>query len=171
MNLAVHKSFLGRADSAAFFEAWVGASLARLGLFTLHRPFTLAEETGFDVSDYANSWDLDVGPHPASLVPVDVKSVNLTFTGPYDYPFPTILLCSRKAFERRRPGKLVLGHDFITVSRNTGKMVWVPSGTPITFKTITDSTRGETFESTCADRQHIRSIFNFVKHMNRNCEQ
>lgn len=171
------QSFVDRADSAAFFEAWVGAVLARLGLYTLHYPF---EADGKDT--HGLTWDLEIlTDHPYSLQPkdcsafgsvqVEVKSVNLTFTEPSDYPYQEVLLCSQNSFNRKWPGYKDTGRDFLIVSRTTGHIVWVPYRTPAYLgKEVFDNSRGELYKAVWVDRAHLKTVKEFAQSVKENGE-
>ena len=101
--------FASRANEAAFWEAWVGAVLARCGLYTLHHPFTVAKHMG-EVANYFQSWDMDVvhGPYfneegsiHGRTTRVEVKSKNEDFTSPEDYPYSTAIVCSATSHRRK----------------------------------------------------------------------
>lgn len=160
---AISESFKERADSSAFYEAWVGAMLSRAGLYTLHHPFTLMAETGNPASFYANTWDIDVRiPGSEVFVPVEVKSVNLRFTLPNDYPHLGCLVCSYSSFSKKWPGELTTKRDFLMVSRSTGAIIWLPWGTPIGLQQVTDKSRGESYECVSADKSYLMPFESFV---------
>ena len=95
MKLGVSDSFRGRADAAAYWEAWVGAVLSRAGLYTEHYPFYVAP--GHDSTDYSQTWDLNVRATKSETpcTEVEVKSVNLEFTSAKDYPYSSVIVCSK----------------------------------------------------------------------------
>lgn len=158
----ISESFKQRADSSAFFEAWVGAKLSRSNLYTLHHPFTLAAETGNPLSFYANTWDLDVGNDRLCLMAVEVKSVNLSFTSPSDYPHKGVLVCSDANWKKKWPGENFTQRDFLMVSRLTGAIIWLPKGTPTGITPVTDKTRGETYDCRFAESVHMKPLSNFI---------
>ncbi len=159
----ISDSFKSRADSAAFFEAWVGARLSRSNLYSVHHPFTVASETGNPVSFYAHTWDLDVSPDNKLFTPVEVKSVSLSFTEPNDYPHLGVLVCSESSYEKKWQKAEVLMRDFLLVSRNTGGIVWIPKGAPVTRREVTDKKRGETYWCKAVTKQCILSLADFVE--------
>ncbi len=166
----VSQSFIDRADSAAFYEAWVGAVLARAGLYTVHHPFKI------DGKDHSQSYDLDVcdewtwtGQVYAGGLDgtrVEVKSLNLTFTCPEDYPFPEVLLCSQSSFNKKWPGRDYTMRDFLLVSRKTGSIVWVPTMTQVGVKTVTDKTRNETYQAMTVNQSALSPLQDFVETFN-----
>jgi len=168
MLKGVSKSFKDRADGAAFWEAWVGAVLARAGLYTVHHPF-LAD--GLDT--HGQTFDLEVyGNHPqafmdgSGMTDVEVKSLNLSFTGPADYPFDDVMLCSQNSWLRKWPGSYHVCRDFLLVSRHTGNLVWVPCMAPVEMgREVTDSSRGETYKVVVAKKVNLRPLSDFVEAM------
>ncbi len=166
----ISDSFRQRADSSAFFEAWVGAKLSRSNLYTVHHPFSLAAETGNPLSFYAHTWDLDVYVAPPSEVPdggipVEVKSVNLKFTEPNDYPHLGLLVCSDASWQKKWPGSDVVNRDFLMVSRDSGGIVWLPKGAPVIRKLITDPTRGEKYLCVASHKAELRSFSDFTNYI------
>jgi hypothetical protein len=166
MNLA---HFAGRANEAAFWEAWVGAVLARCGLYTVHHPFTVANSLK-QVKDYYHTWDLDVSaehPHDyipgRGLTPTEVKSVALTFTGPEDYPFEQCLVCSEASHKRKRGELDSTGTAFLLVSRATGAIVYVPVGTKLLVKEVHDGDRGETYKAVYCRKEDLRALKEYVQ--------
>lgn len=162
----VSPSFKARANEAAYWEAWVGAVLARAGLFTLHHPFKADGQ-----ENHALSWDLDVSAKSPDLlgtekVLVEVKSLNLTFNRPDDYPFPTVLVCSHNSWERKWPGSEKTMRDFLLVSRATGAIIWIPIGSPVKTVTITDTTRKETYKAKQTKIHYLMDLIDFVEYVN-----
>ncbi len=162
----ISESFKQRADSSAFFEAWVGAMLSRCNLLTVHHPFTLANETGNPVSFYAHTWDLDVSADNKLFTPVEVKSVNLKFTEPNDYPHLGVLVCSDASFTKKWPGKSKTQRDFLMVSRETGGIIWLPKGTETGITVVTDKTRKETYDCRTTHKSSLLPLSAFVAHIN-----
>ncbi len=169
----ISESFKQRADSSAFFEAWVGAKLSRGNLYTVHHPFTLSSETGNPLSFYAHTWDLDVSVHdpchedgvlPAVVLPVEVKSVNLKFTFPNDYPHLGILVCSDASWQKKWPGATAVQRDFLMVSRETGAIVWLPKGAPVIFKMQKDPSRSEEYLCVATHKAELRSLSDFINY-------
>lgn len=158
----ISESFKQRADSSAFFEAWVGAKLSRANLYTVHHPFTLASETGNPLGFYAHTWDLDVSRDNKVFTPVEVKSVNLTFVEPNDYPHLGLLVCSDASWQKKWPGADTVQRDFLMVSRETGGIVWLPKGAPVTSKEVKDPSRNETYRCVAAHKKELVSFSTFV---------
>lgn len=161
--------FRERADSAAFYEAWVGAVLSRAGLWTLHHPFTIAESAE-EVTGYAQTWDLDVGSYDVQShygvwgTPVEVKSVNLTFHNVDTYPHPRVLVCSQASWERKWVKADRTLRDFLFVSRPTGCILWLPHGTLVEMnKLVTDPHRDQTYKAVDADAELLRPLSDFVE--------
>ena len=158
----ISDSFKQRADSSAFFEAWVGAMLARSNLFTVHHPFTLAAETGNTLAFYAHSWDLDVSTDNKVFTQVEVKSINLSFTEPNDYPHLGVLVCSDASWQKKWPGKETTQRDFLMVSRVTGGIVWLPKGSDTGVTVITDKTRQEKYHCRTTHKSQLLRLGDFV---------
>ncbi len=161
----ISESFKQRADSSAFFEAWVGAKLSRSNLFSLHFPFTLAAETGNPLSFYAHSWDLDVSPDNTVFTPLEVKSVNLKFTEPNDYPHMGVLVCSESSWQKKWPLKELTQRDFLMVSRESGGIVWLPKGSLTKVIQQKDKTRGELYSCRATGKECLRSFSDFTNHI------
>jgi hypothetical protein len=167
----VSKSFLDRADSAAFYEAWVGAVLARAGLYTLHHPFVA------DGGDYhGQSWDLEAynvtpeeyywctSPPSCRRVEVECKSLSLTFYNTDTYPFDDVLVCSQNSWLRKWPGKDTTQRDFLLISRPTGSVLWLPVSSPVVLGVeVTDRTRGETYKAVQAQKTSLKDLADFVE--------
>ncbi len=162
----ISESFRQRADSSAFYEAWVGAMLSRSNLYTVHHPFTLAAETGNPLSFYAHNWDLDVSPDNRVFTQVEVKSVNLRFADPNDYPHLGVLVCSDASWNKKWPGQETTQRDFLMVSRTTGGIIWLPKGTETGItRGLTDKTRGETYDCRSTHKSQLRPLSDFVQHI------
>ena len=161
----ISDSFKQRADSSAFFEAWVGAMLSRSNLYSVHHPFTLAAETGNPLSFYAHSWDLDVSPDNRVFTPIEVKSVNLRFTEPYDYPHMGVLVCSYSSWRHKWAGKDKTQRNFLMVSRDTGGIIWLPQGTETGVTQVTDKTRKETYACRTTHKSELRPLADFVAYL------
>ncbi len=166
---AVSKSFLDRADSAAFWEAWVGAVLARAGLYTMHYPFIADGDPS-----HGTTWDLDVSatnPYPsAAPVPIqtEVKSLNLSFGSVADYPYSEVLVCSQNSWIKKWPSRDYTMRDFLFVSRVTGDIVWLPTMSQVRMgKEVTDSTRGQTYKVVTTDKANLASLEDFVSYAKR----
>lgn len=166
----VSQSFIDRADSAAFYEAWVGATLSRAGLYTLHHPFKI------DGKDHGQTWDLDVGAYPPSLVysdhkqpvedmtPVEVKSVNLSFHDRHSYPFEMLLICSQNSWQRKWPGRDKTQRDFLFVSRKTGAILWLPKGVCVELGVeVVDMGRSEVYKAVRTHKGYLRPLADFVE--------
>lgn len=167
MKLGVSDSFRGRADAAAYWEAWVGAVLSRAGLYTEHYPFYITDGPGG--IDYSQTWDLNVANEPVAhagfgSVQVEVKSVNLEFTSVRNYPRPDVMVCSQNSFLRKWPGRGTVGRDFLFVSRITGNVVWLPKDSPISVGHVThDRTRNEVYKTVHARRSDLRDLVDFIE--------
>jgi hypothetical protein len=162
----VSESFKSRADSAAYWEAWVGAVLSRAGLVTLHHPFKYD-----DGKDHSKTWDLDVGhftgKYGAPLLrsrAVEVKSLSLKFSGTEDYPYDEVLLCSQNSFLKKWPGVDYTMRDFLLVSTHTGAIVWIPTMTQVHFgKEVLDRTRNELYKAVTVIRPQLRPLQDFIE--------
>jgi hypothetical protein len=175
--------FASRANEAAFWEAWVGAVLARSGLYTLHHPFTVAKSR-LEVGDYSHTYDLDViswerdyghqdyiaYPPIEGSVAVEVKSKETFFTSPTDYPYKTVILCSQSSYLRKWPGTAATKRDFLFVSRPTGSILWVPTGSPVTMGNTTfDGKRGELYATVSVPKESLKPIGDFVGYVKTVC--
>lgn len=99
LKKTVSESFRSRANSACFWEAWVGAVLCRAGLEVTHYPFTVHGEPGAlpDVGDYATSFDLTCflpGSDPWIFQNVEVKSLSVPFVSRDSYPDEQVFVSS-----------------------------------------------------------------------------
>lgn len=166
---AVSESFRNRADSAAFYEAWVGAVLARAGLYTVHHPFTIAQ-TREEAKSHGLSHDIDVsafnpiGDDIHCTHEVEVKSVSPSFTCSSDYPYEDILVCSQNSFLRKWPGKASTGRDFLFVSRPTGAIIWLPKDTKVTLGVeVFDKSRAELYKSVKTSKHQLLELDDFVE--------
>lgn len=163
----VSPSFQKRANEAAFWEAWVGAVLARAGLWTLHHPF---EADGGD--NHGLTWDLDVSTDGGPLgagpwVPTECKSLSLTFSNPDDYPFESALICSFNSWRKKWGEARETLRDFLLISRPTGHILWIPVGTQATVTKVTDSTRDETYKVMQTTRDCLRPLIDFVENVKK----
>lgn len=161
-SVTISDSFKARADTSAYWEAWVGAVLSRSGLYSVHHPFTLAAETGNPLSFYAHSWDLDVSPDNLVFTPAEVKSVNLRFTEPNDYPHLGVLVCSDASWRKKWPGKDTTQRDFLMVSRSTGSVIWLPKGSDTGITMVTDKSRKETYACRTTHKSELRPLSHFI---------
>lgn len=166
MYAKVSQSFRGRADEAAFFEAYVAAMLTRNGLYVLCHPWAI------DGKDHGKTWDLDacsVGPKPVGGMSVaddgwpstrlEIKSIKTDFTGPSNYPYPQVLVCSFNSWQRKWPGTDHTSRDFMFVSRTTGQMVWLPKGSPVTITEIVDRERPGAVQKTMqSDKRNLQTF-------------
>jgi hypothetical protein len=160
----VSESFKQRADSAAFYEAWVGAVLARKGLTTIHHPFEI------DGKDHGQSWDLtlyrNVEPGHLKSVNVEVKSLSISFADVESYPFNDVLICSQNSWNRKWPGRDYTMRDFLLVSKPTGHIVWIPCMTAVTLgHEVLDSARNELYRAVKCAKSSLRSLAEFVEHV------
>lgn len=167
------QDFKERADSAAFWEAWVGAVLARSGLYTVHHPFTVAENWK-EAREHYLTWDLTVCNYEPEAYnssasgldkrPVEIKSLNLEFYGPEDYPFDVVMVCSQKSWDRKWPGTDKTSRDFIFVSRATGALVWLPVGSPVMVNVpAVDRERGDIYSGVRTEKKYLRDLAAFVQ--------
>jgi hypothetical protein len=158
---AVSESFMSRADSAAFWEAWVGACVSRMGLYTLHHPFAI------DGKEHGESWDLDVHESDMSRpTKVEVKSQRQEFTCPSDFCPRDFIVCSQNNFMRKWPGASSIRSDFLFVSTVTGCIVWLPKGSEVSFGHETyDKQRGELFKTVKTSANNLKSFKEFCQHV------
>ena len=168
-SFQISEGFRKRADSAAFYEAWVGAVLARAGLYTVHHPFTLAKGKS-ELAKYSLTWDLDVSAVPpkgdANCLSVEVKSSSNSFSSTSNYPHPSVLVCSQASFLKKWPGAEHTGRDFLHVSRPTGAILWLPKGTKVTMGIeVFDTSRGESYKAVTAEVKQLCELWQFVEHV------
>lgn len=168
-SFGISEGFRRRADSAAFYEAWVGSVLARAGLYTVHHPFTLANGKG-DIAKYRLTWDLDVSATPpngdANCLSVEVKSSSKTFSSVGNYPEKAVLVCSQNSFMRKWPKSEQTGRDFLHVSRPTGSILWLPKGTKVTMGIeVYDPSRKEVYKAVAAQRNQLCELWQFVEYV------
>ena len=169
----ISESFKRRADSAAFFEAYVAAKLSRAGLWVLHHPFTLASETGRDRLSYAQSVDLTVSAKERGIQPcgdfldVEAKSSGVSFEdNPDSYPKPSILVCSSVSWVRKWGYTEFTERDFLFVSRKTGGILWLPKAVRCKERLVTDRTRNEHYvamEAPVTQLLHLEQFVRMVK--------
>ncbi len=165
VSLAASKSFRSRANSACFYEAWVGSVLSRAGLYTTHLPW--GDFSPEAAVSQAEAFDLHIS-YPTGLIDLDVevKSVNTTFTSPADYPYDSVIVCSQNSFLKKWPGKSRVGRDFIYVSRDTGSMVWLPKNSAVTLGHETfDPTRNELYKVARAKKSQLKDLQSFVDYV------
>lgn len=145
------ESFLNRLDGAAFWEAWVASKIARAGLSVTMNP------AADDLPP-----DLTVTDSVTGLIklPVEVKSRDVNFTGPDDYPFATVNLCSESYYKR------TLSHPrhYLSVSHHTGAIVWVPNWIELKPGVQLDGKRKETFSVMHAKKSELRSFDAFLQY-------
>ncbi len=162
----VSESFRARADAAAFWEAWVGSVLSRMGLYTIHHPSDID-----DTKDHSLTFDLEVdvqSPYTSNAgESLEVKGLNLDFgTTPQSYPFSTLLVCSQNNFQKKWPGSDSTGRDFLYASMFTGNILWLPKGTHVELGNYTlDKTRNELYKTAQAKRSDLRTLKEFVAHV------
>ncbi len=162
---AVSQSFIDRADGAAFYEAWVGAVLARAGLYTVHHPFLI------DGKDHGHTWDLDVcAVDPCrsggglTITSVEIKSLSLSFERPASYPYENVLVCSQNSWLRKWAGKDTVQRDFLLVSKPTGAIIWVPTGSKVELGVeVTDRSRNETYKAVQVNKGSLRPLQDFIE--------
>jgi hypothetical protein len=164
----ISQSFRKRADSAAYWEAWVGMTLTRAGFGVVLHPFKYD-----DGKDHGHTWDLDVlrGTHDnaAEITQVEVKSLSLSFTSPKSFPFKDPFVCSQNSFLRKWPGKTSTQRDFMFVSTETGAIVWLPAFSTVSLNHETiDRTRGEIYKTVRCKRDQLRTLHDFVEKVKSN---
>lgn len=175
-SLTVSESFKKRADSAAFYEAWVGAVLARAGLYTVHHPFTIASDHT-SIATYGHTWDLDVsGLNPLSESPdsvqVEVKSLSQAFRNPSDYPFQEVLVCSQKSWLTKWPKALLTPRDFLYVSRETGSVLWLPRCSHVRLGVdVYDKSRNELYKAVQAKKTDLKDLAAFTEYVHEETDK
>lgn len=153
----VSASFLRRANEAAFWEAWVGAVLARAGFYTTHPPFYADGRPG-------DNGDLLVSQGNGTHT-VEVKSKKVHFMGPDTFPkYGDVLLCSQNSWLRKWPGMDKTPVVFLLVSSVTGGIVYIPRGTPVAMgKEVVDRSRGTLNKYVVCHRDNLRPLQDFVE--------
>ncbi len=95
---------------------------------------------------------------------LEVKSVNLTFSTVKDYPFNDVLVCSQASFQKKWPGANKTGRDFLIVSRLTGSIVWLPSGSSVELgREVFDKSRSELYKVVQAKKSDLRELCDFTE--------
>jgi hypothetical protein len=169
----VSQSFRDRADSAALFEAYVASALTREGLYVLCHPWAI------DGKDHGQSYDLEVSRrHPnnsseydfwSPVTTVEVKSLNRAFTGPYDYPFKDILVCSLSSWQKKWPGTAATQRDFLFISRVSGAIIWLPNGSETSVTEVEDKSRlGYIQKTMTSPSSCLKSFKSFVEQVKAN---
>jgi len=164
-SASITDSFKRRIDASALMEAYVGSQLTRAGLHVHLHPATLAAEKGVPLSYYSHSWDLEVSADDGAMTPVEVKSSNLSFSFPNSYPHLGVLVCSLASWDKKWPNKMETQRDFLMVSRDTGGIIWLPTGATITTKPITDKTRKETYPCVVTHKSYLMPLSGFVSYI------
>lgn len=171
-DFTVSDSFRRRADSAAFFEAYVASRLTRLGLHVVLYPVVVAAP-GESLEAFHRTVDLRVrgacDPTPSnsggfSGFPVEVKSQNMSFTDdPSSYPKDSPLVCSQSSWGHKCAGRSTTRYDQLYVSRITGGILWLPAGSPVTLGVeVYDSKRNELYKAVATSKQYLRSVSVFA---------
>jgi len=156
----IEGDFAKRADSACFWEAWVGAVLSRHGLTTTHHPFVV------DGKDHGETWDLTVcsNSFAHTQTMVEVKSINTRFSHAGDYPHKKLLVCSQNNWLRKWPGRCTTQRHFLFVSRITGSIVWLPPGSKVSLgNECYDKTRGEFYKVVKTDSSNLKDLNAFIE--------
>lgn len=155
MKLEVSESFRSRADMAAFWEAWVGAVMTRAGFQATMMPWDI------DSKDHSESWDLElvIG---CAYWKVEVKSINLSFTGVKDYPKEPVLVCSQNNFLKKSSDGTV-PRPFFLVSRLTGNIVVVPEGAVVGMNhEVLDRTRNELYKCVTVRKDQLIDLQDWI---------
>lgn len=165
---SVSESFRNRADSAAFWEAWVGACLTRGGLYCVLQPWEIDgkdHSQNYDLVVYRDEFRIIKPEEPSGLFNVEVKSLSLEFNSPEDYPYDEVLVCSKSSFDRKAGVHNLynLYTDFFLVSVETGSILWLPEGTEIGTKVVTDRERDETYQSVTCRKKDLRYLSDFIE--------
>jgi hypothetical protein len=163
----ISESFKSRADTAAFWEAWVAACLTRAELEVLLLPLTIAKTDEEFQSYQKRVGDILVGipGHPKRSV--EVKSASRNFVTAKDVP-ERMLLCSDASHRRKTNAEHNTSYaHFLMVSTVTGAIIWVPKGTPTEVTVVTDSSRNETYKCRTVARADVRELSDFVEHLER----
>lgn len=128
-------SFLARQEEAMFWEAYVGARLAKEGLYVVHEPMHLGEYydplKGLTCDLRVSPWP-PVSCLPVELLDVEVKSRQRYFHKPADLG-QNVFICNQQWFLNNFPGYSTLGRDFLLVSKVTGHILWAAEGTEVTM--------------------------------------
>ncbi len=158
---ALSPTFMKRANEAAFWEAWVGAVLARSDLWTLHHPFAA------DGGDYHGlTWDLDVtADRSEEWTPLECKGLSLNFTTPDDYPFDHALICSARSWKKKWKSADTVQRSFFLISMQTGCILWVPPGVEAEVTTVTDGVRGQTYKAMRTAKSNLKPLWDFIEHI------
>ncbi len=99
-------------------------------------------------------------------VPVEVKSSRLSFASPKDYPMPTALVCSQDSWMAKWAGKETIQREFLLVSRDTGHLVWIPTGTKVQMNhPVHDRNRSYSYKCVVVGKEQLRPFQEFVAHV------
>lgn len=147
------QSFCDRADRAAFWEAWVSATLRRCGLYVLSGPFGLAQ-TQAEKDEYANRYDLEVSADGLFCCPVEVKSCYA--------PKERVMVSSLLNWQKKSKKSDVTTTHFLSVCTRDGEIVWFPKGTPVLIETMHDISRNEIFKCVTVSWYSGRPVEDFV---------
>lgn len=151
------KSFLSRLDESTFWEAYVGATLSRMGLYVTHQPMDLKQDRK-DFEDCATSFDLEVSMDGLFGKRIEVKSMRRFEP---EKGTDLVFVCSLSNF-RKKFVTGVLNRDFLMVDKSDGSIHWLPIHGPIQFSERYDSSRDELFRTVVAHKGCFRSLDAFL---------
>ncbi len=195
-SLTMPKAFADRLTVGAFWEGWVATCLAMSKLYVLCHPAVVGGERDHSVSHDLDAFSSDpnflgtsasescltrspaegmkrggsADPERLARSPlatqVEVKSSKHTFTGPSDHPESTVMVCAQDSWLNKWPGKETIQRDFLLVSRDTGHIVWVPTGTKVQMNhPVHDRNRNYSYKCVVVNRDQLRSFQEFVAHV------
>lgn len=155
MKLEVSESFRARADMAAFWEAWVGATMTRAGFEVRLMPWQI------DGKDHSTTWDLELNMNFVYWS-VEVKSLTTRFTKASDYPYDPVLICSQNNFlKKSKDGRTP--RPYFLVSRLTGSIVVVPSGLDVGMNhEVLDHKRNEFYKCVTAAKSQLIDLQDWI---------
>ncbi len=150
------KSFLQRADSAAFWEAYVASKIAREGF---NVTIMESHHGEYIKPEKLTSYDMEVHISPEMSLPIEVKSRKYL---DMEVSKENIWVCNKKFFDRCWPGWDVIGRDFIFVNSRDSHMLWLPAGTPVGLGAEHDRSRNETFEVVTVPTNTLKPFRDFI---------
>jgi hypothetical protein len=172
---ATPPGFGERLEVGAYWEAWAAAVMTRCGLHVVCHPAVVGGARDHSVSHDLDVFDSDpliygnvevnrsfTGAVKASIQ-AEVKSNKFTFHSPDDYPYDTVLVCAQDSWMSKWPGKETVQRDFLLVSRVTGHLVWVPTGTKVTLGyPVHDRNRQYSYNCAVVNKEQLRPFQDFV---------
>ncbi len=103
---------------------------------------------------------------PNEPIQLEVKSSKHSFTGPDDHPESTVMVCAQDSWLNKWPGKETVQRNFILVSRVTGRMAWIPTGTKVQMNhPVHDRNRNYSYKCVVVGKEQLRTFKGFVNYV------